>query len=158
MMARKAHQHTSAASGEVHEHAAAIHAMAHAPHQIAPRHAVHQLNGAVVAKHQPLGQATNGEMFPRRATPKCQQQLVLVGLKARFTSRAFAEVQKPPQVMAKFRKGHFAAGFPVHVFYCIVIRYVISIASGQDEQGLSQIANNERRGPVTRRRGKMAGT
>jgi hypothetical protein len=64
-----------------------------------------QFNSAVVPDVQSLGDFADVGLHALRETFQCQQQLMLLRIKARIHGRLLAEMQKPANLIAEFREG-----------------------------------------------------
>jgi hypothetical protein len=130
MMAREPLEHAFTARGYVHAHEAMILRRSPATNQAAPRHAVHQLDRAVVVEQKPFGEAAYGR-FAGGQPAKSEQQLMLLGLEASGAGDTFAEVQEAPKLVPEFCQGLLAedaGSMRFHRQNYIVSRYVCPIA------------------------------
>jgi hypothetical protein len=88
------------------EHFAAIGSAARTAYKPFGFEAVRQLDGGVMQNLQVLGKKSNGCLLPARQAFECEQSLMLLWFDAGRAGSLLAEIQKPADLIAKFRE-HF---------------------------------------------------
>jgi hypothetical protein len=94
-----------AASSDDELHLSPISAVARTPNPSGRFQTTAQLDRAVVANLQPLGQGADGRFLSERRSFDCQQRLVLLWLDPCRTRDALAEIQEAANLIAEVRQG-----------------------------------------------------
>jgi len=98
-------QQALAPASQVEQYLAMIAFISHAPNQPLFLQPVREFYGAVVVNLEPFGERSHRRLAFGGQALDCQQRLVLMRLDSCFTRSAFAEVQKPPNLVPKVGEG-----------------------------------------------------
>src|SRR5712692_2195331 len=94
-------QNTVPTRREVDENVSLVLLSPHAPHQPALCQAIDQLDRAVMAHLQALGQVADGGLLLVRQAAQHEQQEILLGLQAGCPGAPFGKIQEPADLIAK---------------------------------------------------------
>ena len=101
MSERQAQQQPVPARGEPHQDPAAVARAARAPHQPARRHAIDQLDRAVMPDPEPCGEGADRRLGAAGQAAQREQELVLLGLEPARARHGSAEGEEAPQRVAE---------------------------------------------------------
>src|SRR5215469_9640565 len=102
MKQRELPQHLFTLRSEPDEHAPLILIVATALDKATLYHTINQLDRTVMLNLEPFGQLADGSFSPRGQSLEREKQLMLLRLKASLASTLLAEMQKAPNLIAKF--------------------------------------------------------
>ena len=118
MRDRQAREETLAARRETDQHLSPVGPVPRAADETARLHAVDQLDGAVVAELEALGEGPDRRSLPAGHAAHGEEELVLLGCQPGRARRPLAEAEESTHVIAKLREsavfggGHSAARHP----------------------------------------------
>jgi len=102
MKQREFAQHLFTLRSEFDEHAPLILIVATALDEVTLYHTINQLDRTVVLNLKSFGELADGSFSPLRQSLEREKQLMLLRLKTCFASNLLAEMQKAPDLIAKF--------------------------------------------------------
>lgn len=102
MSEREIPQHLLSLWGETNKHLPLISLVPAALDETTFGEPIDEFDRAMMGDLEPLGQSADGRFPSLRQTLHGQEQLVLLGFKARSTHGLFTEAEKAAQLMAKF--------------------------------------------------------